>query len=130
MPGLRSQYHFRRTRTGIDAWDVARLIEASRELPVRRIAPSTIAELNENHWYFHDESVPTPLSIVEHVRLINACDVTHPIILDAGGRVMDGMHRLCRAILDGLATVPAVQFEHDPEPDFVDCNPDELPYGD
>jgi len=128
MSKIRPQYHFRETKTGLNAWHVGRLIELTKDLSVRHINPSKIAELHEDHWYFHDSSVPSPMSIIEHARLINECDLTHPVILDSNGRVMDGMHRICRAVLDGKSTVPAVQFENDPEPDFVDCDPYELPY--
>jgi len=41
---------------------------------------------------------------------------------------MDGMHRVIRALLDGRTTIAAVQFEIQPEPDFRNCVPEELPY--
>ena len=125
---IRPQYHFRHTQTGIDAWRVSRLIELSQGLPVRMIHPEHARELHQNHWYFHDSSVPTPQSIIEHTQLILACDLHYPIILDQHGRVMDGMHRICRAIIDNVAELPAVQFVVDPQPDYIDCAPEELPY--
>jgi len=128
MSKIRPQYHFRRTSTGLDAWNVKRLVEFSNGIPIREIDPTAIAELHENHWYFHDSSIPSPTSIIEHSRLINECDLTCPIILDSSGRVMDGMHRVCKAVLIGQTTFPARQFVTDPEPDFVNCDPDELPY--
>jgi hypothetical protein len=51
-----------------------------------------------------------------------------PVTEVALGRVMDGMHRIARAILDGRASVRVVRFVIDPEPDFRDCSPDDLPY--
>lgn len=128
MTGIRPQYHLRRTSEGIDAFDVRRLIELSRNLPIRMIDPNALAELDEDHWYFHTQRGPTPRSIVEHLRLILACDIRHPIILDSSGRIMDGMHRICRAVIDGVDRIPAVQFTEDPTPDFVDCRPEDLPY--
>ena len=128
MSKIRPQYHFRKTTIGLDAWHVGRLIELSKNLPVRLIDPMKIAELNENHWYFHDSSVHSPMSIIEHARLIHEADPTHAVILDSNGRVMDGMHRICKAVLGGRSTIPAVQFENDPEPDFVNCDPTDLPY--
>jgi hypothetical protein len=125
---VRPQYHLRRTERGIDAFDVRRLIALSKDLPIRMIDPRELPEVDENHWYFHSMDQPTPRSIIEHVHLILACDVQHPIILDQWGRVMDGMHRVCRAILDGVDRIPAVQFEQDPAPDFIDCRPADLPY--
>lgn len=128
MADLRPQYHLRRTGAGIDAFDVRRLIELSRHLPVRMIDPCQVAELDEDHWYFHSTERPTPRSITEHAKLIVDSDISYPVILDSSGRVMDGMHRICKAVLDGVTQIPAVQFEQDPVPDFVNCDPDQLPY--
>lgn len=52
----------------------------------------------------------------------------YPIILGFDGRVMDGMHRVARALLEGRTTIKAVQFEDHPEPDYRNCHPDDLPY--
>jgi hypothetical protein len=41
---------------------------------------------------------------------------------------MDGMHRVARAILEGRTTIRAVRFEVEPEPDYRNCQPDDLPY--
>ena len=50
--------------------------------------------------------------------------MAHPIILSSEGRVMDGMHRVCKALIDKSATVSAVQFAQNPEPDYVDVDID------
>ena len=125
---IRPQYHFRDSPKGLLAWDVRRLVKLSEHLPVRHIRVSAIAELDENHWYSYGNVAPTCRSIVEHCALIRDSDLSIPIILDQAGRVMDGMHRVCKAILEGEEELPAVQFEADPEPDYVDCDPDSLPY--
>lgn len=91
------------------------------------VDPTQIAELDENHWYFHSDEQPTPRSLIAHVELILACDLTCPIILDQRGRVMDGMHRVCKAVLEHVDRIPAVQFTEDPAPDYVDCVPEDLP---
>jgi len=41
---------------------------------------------------------------------------------------MDGMHRVLKAVIEGHHSIKAVQFNVDPEPDYVGVNPDELPY--
>ena len=64
------------------------------------------------------------------MRLTDEADLSFPIILDKDGRVMDGMHRVCRAVREGIGRLPAVRFVANPEPDFIDCEPDELPYED
>ncbi len=56
------------------------------------------------------------------------CDLAFPVILSSDGRVMDGMHRICKALLQGLSEIEAVRFQRDPEPDYVGVDPDDLPY--
>jgi len=68
--------------------------------------------------------------ITEHARLMIDCDLTYPVILSIDGRVMDGMHRICKALLEGRSEIEAVRFVHDPEPDYVGVDPDDLPYPD
>ena len=50
------------------------------------------------------------------------------MILGSDGRVMDGMHRIARALLEGWTTVRAVRFPADPEPDHRDRRPEDLSY--
>jgi hypothetical protein len=125
---IRPQYHFRKTPDGTDAWNVSRLIELSSNISPTMIVPMNIRELKLDHWYSHERLVPTPKSIIKHIELINRCDLSFPIILDQYGNVMDGMHRVCKAILEKVPEIPAVQFEVDPEPDFRNCDPADLPY--
>lgn len=127
---LRAQYHFRKSARGLLAWDVRRLVALSATLPMQSVPLARIAELDENFWYSNEIDVPTCRSVVEHCRLIAEADLNYPIILDQAGRVMDGMHRACKAQLLGINELRAVQFRQDPEPDFVGRAPESLPYGD
>jgi hypothetical protein len=56
------------------------------------------------------------------------CGFDHPVILSRDGRVMDGMHRICKALLLGYGDIEAVRFLEDPKPDYVGVDPDDLPY--
>lgn len=125
---IRAQYFFRQSDQGLLAWDVRKLVELTRDLPVEQVPVTDIAELDETHWYRHEGDAPTCRSLLQHMRLIDNVDLSYPIILDRNGRVMDGMHRVCKAAREGLETVAAVRFATDPAPDFVDCQPGELPY--
>jgi hypothetical protein len=125
---MRTQYHFRPGRSGLDAWDVHRLIQLTVDFPIREVDLDEIWELDSVYWFNDGDEVPTVRNMVDHFRLVNDVDLSHPIILGSNGCVMDGMHRVVRALLEGHQTIKAVQFEVDPEPDYRDCRPRDLPY--
>ncbi len=125
---MRKQYHFWPSDRGLMAWDVERLVELAQDLPRARVALASIRELDEVYWFDGHEEKPTCRKVILHIRLINEAELSHPIILGADGRVMDGMHRVAKALLQGEAEIEAVRFERDPEPDYVGCNPRDLPY--
>jgi hypothetical protein len=125
---IRPQYHFRASPQGLLAWGVRRLIRLSSGFPVREVAVGSINELNEDHWYSHGTAKPTCKSVIKHCSLVLAADLSFPIILDSKGRVMDGMHRVCKAFMQGITLLPAVQFLQDPDPDFIGREPESLPY--
>jgi hypothetical protein len=123
---VRKQYYFRHSDHGLLAWDVDRLIQLSSQLPRKSVPLEEIRELDEA-WSGDDEPT-TWRALLEHVRLMEEADLSYPIILSASGAVMDGMHRVARAMLEGRSAIEAVQFDADPEPDHVGLGPAELPY--
>jgi len=123
---MRKQYYFRPSSRGLLAWDVDRLVQLSSTFPKQRIPLSGIRELDEE--WTGDAERPTWREVIEHVRLIDAADLSYPIILSATGAVMDGMHRVAKAVLRGDTEITAVRFHEDPEPDHVGLGPNDLPY--
>jgi hypothetical protein len=124
---LRKQYHFRPGPDGLRAWDIDRLVALAEPLPVIAVAVASIRELDETYWYDHGYA-PTCRSVAEHAQLIEEADLSFPILLSSDGRVMDGMHRVAKALIRNLASLPAKRFVQDPEPDHVGIAPDDLPY--
>lgn len=131
---MRKQYHFRPTDEGVLIWDVDQLVELSAGLTPFDVPLSEIQELDEAFWFGAEGDAdaegdaPTCRRVALHAKLINETDLRHPIILSRDGRVMDGMHRVCRALIEGRETIRAVRFRADPAPDYVDIHPDDLPY--
>ena len=123
---MRKQYYFRPSSRGLLAWDVDRLVLLSNNLPRKQVPLTNIRELDE---VWHSEEGPiTWRTIIEHMTLIDEADLSFPIILAADGAVMDGRHRVARAMREGRKGIEAVQFDHDPEPDHVGLGPNDLPY--
>lgn len=124
---LRKQYHFRPGPHGLRAWDVHRLLELACDLPMREVSLASIAEVDEPYW-FAPGKAPTCRAVADHACLIAQADLDFPILLSADGRVMDGMHRVARALILRTAAVRARRFATDPPPDHVGGAPEDLPY--
>ncbi len=124
---LRQQYHFRKSDRGLLAWDVLKLIRLSKDFEIIDVPLKDIRELEEVYW-FGLGAPPIVEEIAEHAKLIYDADLSYPIILCPQGRIMDGMHRVCKAHLEARETIIAVKFATLHEPDYVGKQPDELPY--
>lgn len=125
---MRKQYHLRRVGPDTHVWDVHKLVRAARNLPRLDLPLRQIAELDENWWYQEPGAVPTPRSLAHHMALVVETDLSHPVILCAEGRLMDGMHRAVKAEMEKRERILAVRFPVTPEPDFVNVSLDDLPY--
>ncbi|APC96402.1 hypothetical protein [Francisella frigiditurris] len=126
---LRKQYHFRKSEKGdLLVWDVLKLIEKAKDLIPKLISISLIKEIDENYWYEIGDSEPTCASLIEHIKLINDANLDYPIILSKDGRVMDGMHRVCKAIILGEKEIKVFQFKEDIPPDYINIDINELQY--
>lgn len=125
---MRRQYHSRVVDGRTLIWDVHRLVALTREYPVLEVPLSQIEEIDENYWF--EGEVATCRAVALHAQLIQETDLGYPIILSASGRVMDGMHRVCKALLAHRVTIAAVQFQEDPSPDYIDADIESLPYDD
>lgn len=126
--GVRKHYYFRPVEGGFDAWDVDHLIELSRGLPVQEIDVASLSAIDSVYWIGADGSAPTVRILVNHMKLIEKADLSYPIILGSDAQVMDGMHRVAKALLEGTPTLLAVQFVVQPDPDFRNIQPGDLPY--
>ena len=124
---LHQQYHFRKSEKGLLAWDVLKLIELTKGFKVIEVPLSDIRELKETYW-FGLGAPPITEDIVQHAKQIYEADLSYPIILCPEGRVMDGMHRVCKAFLEEHKTISAVKLIELHEPDHIGKQPHELSY--
>jgi len=125
---MRKQYHLRQSPAGLLAWDVDRLIALTADIIPQTMPLAAIRELDEPFWFGGGSEAATCRAVADHARLIAETDLSYPIILGADGRVMDGMHRVARAYLEGRDVIMAVQLTVDPAPDFIGVDEAALPY--
>ena len=99
-------------------WTMQQLWELAAKLPVKKLRVADLArELDEVRWFSEaHQKFPTCRAVAEHARDIFEADFSHPIILNPQGEVVDGMHRLCKAWLEGTEEIDAVQLQTMPEP--------------
>lgn len=85
------------------------MLELSKDLPVMEVPLNHL-----NVWHSYDKL--TLRDMVMHMKAVNAADLNYPIIMDEDGELMDGRHRLMKAMLNGVDTVKVVRFEENPSP--------------
>lgn len=127
---MRQQYHLREVDGDLYVWDVFELIELSQNLEMTEIPLSSFSELDEEYWYEVGDAKPTCRNIIKHTQLINDADLSYPILVCKDGRVMDGMHRLCKASMLGHIKIKAKVFPDDVKPTYINVHPSELHYKD
>lgn len=115
---LEQQYHFRNSEKGLLSWDAFCLMRLSANFTIKEIPLSDIKELQEELWYGLGAKA-TCESVARHAKQIFAADFSYPIILSIDGKIMDGMHRVFKALIEELDTVLAVQFSSEPAPDYI-----------
>lgn len=126
---IRPQYHFRRDAGRVLVWNIAKLIaELGDDPSVTDISLDQIREIDAPYWYDLEGATPTCRSILHHARLIKQADLKWPILLCPEGRVMDGMHRVLKALDLGHTHIAAHRLAQLPSPDFVDPDPRDLTY--
>jgi len=97
------------SRLGKHEWAVSRLITLSKDLKVMSIP------INHLNIYYIYENL-TLREMIGHMKSVLDADLKHPIILDEDGEVMDGRHRIMKAIIEGKKIIKAVRFEENPSP--------------
>lgn len=102
-------------RSGNRVWLVSVLIERSKTLEPFDL-PLVALFVGQHVW----DPIESAVDLAAHMKRVMAADMNCPIILDAEGFVMDGWHRITRALVEGHSTVKAVRFDETPPCDYVE----------
>lgn len=93
-------------------YSVTRLIEYSKNLPIFEMP---LAGIHIGEKVFAESR--TARSIAEHVKRVNETCLDYPILLSPDGFIMDGWHRVIRALVEGKETINAIRFKELPPVD-------------
>jgi len=98
---------------GDKSWDVGTLFAASKDLEPYDLQLSAL-----------DLSMPfatadTISLFCYQMKRVQDADLSYPIIQAPDGWIMDGLHRIVKAIMNGATTIKAVRLPVLPEPDRI-----------
>lgn len=96
------------SQIGSQQWSVSRLLELSKDLDVFELP---LSHMNLGYSYSY-----RPRDFVMHMKAVMDADLKYPIILDEDGEIMDGRHRIMKALYLGKKTIKAVRFDENPTP--------------
>ena len=89
------------------------LIDLSKDLPVMQIPLDHLCITRS----FGTSDIR---DFVSHMNAVMDSDLKYPIILCENGGILDGAHRVCKALHLGKKTIKAVRFESNPPPSFYE----------
>lgn len=106
--------HAQHCSIGKSRYAVARLIAKAdaEDLPVFDAPVAALDLETPSSW-----GSGSMIDFVVHMRAVLAADTDFPILLDGDGSVLDGRHRIAKAIHEGRATLPARRFQYMVAPD-------------
>ena len=93
-----------------DEYSVAVCVLASRNLKPFQL------DIKGMYLDYHAPCSDDFLDFIEHIKRVKAADLDFPIIISPNGVIVDGRHRLAKALLDGNNTIKVVQLEEMPTP--------------
>jgi hypothetical protein len=90
-------------------YKITDLIEASKGLEVFKIKVSDV---------FTNYGAPckdTLTDFIDHCKKVHSADLSYPILLAPDNFILDGKHRLAKAIIKGTIFIKAVRFKELPD---------------
>lgn len=90
-------------------YKITDLIEASKELEVYEIKVSDI------YLGYLAPCLDTLSSFIEHYKDVEKADLNYPIIMSPENMILDGKHRLAKAIITEQKYIKAVKFKEMPD---------------
>ena len=94
-------------------WKTKSLIEASKDLSVFQLDISKKNLDTVLRW-----KLVNLRDYLNHYKRVMTADLSKPLILRADGYIMNGWHRVIKALFEGKRFLPAKTFKETPLPDF------------
>lgn len=92
-------------------WNALTLIEHSKKFPVFDLPVAGI-DLSRRAWKI--ESID---DFIYHMNRVNKTNLDYPVILNDEGVIVDGLHRVAKAVLQGKTIIKAIRLNDMPDYD-------------
>ena len=98
-----------------DLWKLA------SDMPIVKVSVNSLWERYKDNWYWFDsyEERINYDKFLHHYKRCEEADLNYPILIFPDNKIADGVHRLVKAKLLGMDTIPAILFNKLPEANFV-----------
>lgn len=97
-----------------DYYDIPTIIQFCKEKEFKEFDyPLVAVDLSIEY------SISSFKEMIEEVNRVNNVDLSYPIILSDEGAIIDGYHRIMKAILEGKETIRAIRMEEMPYPSHI-----------
>lgn len=104
-------------RSGRKFWKDKTLYDAATEQKCKiGQFPVKYIDQSQNRWVGCDRIV----DVAYHCRRIVEADLTQPVLLSPNGMIMDGYHRVCKALVFGQSFFYYMRLKEMPPPDKTD----------
>jgi len=87
-------------------------LRLSKDLEVKELK---VSEMYINYTCPYNKTLR---SLVQHMKMVNDADMSFPILMNEDGCIIDGRHRLAKALLNGDETIKVKRFIEDPSDCF------------
>lgn len=94
-------------------WRIQDLLKAVENVPVYEV-PLAFLDLSKHNF----DSEGGLIDFAIHMRHVNESDPDDPVVFDQWGRIVDGRHRIVKALLEGRTTIKAKKIPDGTQPTY------------
>lgn len=98
---------------GDRVWKIQDLLKAVENEPTYEV-PLAFLDLS-SHTFEQEGGL---IDFAQHMKHVMECDLSQPIIFDQWGRILDGRHRLVKALIKGKTTILAKKIPDGTQPTY------------
>lgn len=100
---------------GTSVYHIAHLLEKVKEADLK-VFELPLAGIDLDNEILVSKTVK---ELAEHIKRCLEVDTSYPIILNENGTILDGWHRIVKALVDGKETIKAVRFQEEPRASYI-----------